>query len=55
MKFNGKCKIRLLRDFPTINLRMGDSLTVYKYKYKSVPMKLHMFIQEHILDLPQKM
>ena len=32
MKFNGKCKIRLLRDFPTINLRMGDSLTVYKYK-----------------------
>ena len=34
MKFNGKCKIRLLRDFPTINLRMGDSLTVYKYKYK---------------------
>ena len=33
MKFNGKCKIRLLRDFPTINLRMGDSLTVYKYKY----------------------
>ena len=34
MKFNGKCKIRLLRDFPAINLRMGDSLTVYKYKYK---------------------
>ena len=32
MKFNGKGKIRLLRDFPAVNLRMGDSLTVYKYK-----------------------
>lgn len=30
MKFNGKCKIRLLRDFPAINLRMGDSLTLLK-------------------------
>ena len=34
MKFNGKGKIRLLRDFPAVNLRMGDGFTVYKYKYR---------------------
>lgn len=55
MKFNGKCKIRLLRDFPAINLRMGDSLTVYKYKYKKCSDEITYVHPRTYLRFTQKM